>query len=243
MEYIKKYIDPDYPSFYSDIWRSVDCDSVANFYAGGSDNTIYINDLKTGTTLELNDLSIDSVQTVHTRHRKQSGYSMKPSQAFKFYSNTSTRKHVDGDNNPVSNFKILIRNKQSTIKVKKQYAGRKEYHRRSKRLYSFLKDNIGNEELVETRRTLIDNKFICLFGALDICFVSGSKAEGLDIKGSDTDHMCVIDDADEIDGKLRVKDGFLFDSTSDTATPGYISIRQVTNATISDTDYSSSQKG
>ncbi|CAG2251802.1 unnamed protein product [Mytilus edulis] len=121
-------------------------------------------------------------------------------------------------------------------------AGRKEYHRRSKRLYSFLKDNIGNEELVETRRTLIDNKFIWLYGALDICFVSGSKAEGLDIKGSDTDHMfIVIDDADEIDRKFHVKDGFLFDSTSDTATPGYISIRQVRKGKISDTVYSSNQ--
>ncbi|XP_071175849.1 uncharacterized protein [Mytilus edulis] len=283
MEYIKKYIDPDYPSFYSDIWRSVGCESVTNFYSGGRDNSIYVNDLRTGTTLELNDLSIDSVQTVHTRHRKQSGYSMKPSQAFKFYSNTSTRQHADGDNIPVSNFKILIRHKQSTIKVKNKVRGiqaecvntdnissipalfyytnkeffypdvfldiigiskdasREEYHQRSKRLYSFLKDNIGNEENVTTRRTLMDNKFICLAGAEDICFVSGSKAEGLDIEGSDTDQMCVIDYADEIDRKLRVKDGFLFDSTSDTTTPGYITIRQVRNGTISDTDYSSSQ--
>ena len=130
MEYIKKYIDPDYPSFYSDIWRSLDCDSVANFFAGGSDNTIYINDLNTGSTFKLNDLSFDSVQTVHARNRKQSGHSMKLSnKAYKFYSNYSTRKEisriVDEDYIPVSNFKILIRHKQSAIKVKNNVRGTK----------------------------------------------------------------------------------------------------------------------
>ncbi|CAG2231243.1 unnamed protein product [Mytilus edulis] len=118
---------------------------------------------------------------------------------------------------------------------------RREYNRRSRRLYKFLEENIGDEELVETRRTLLDNKFAGICGALDICFVSGSKGEGLDIKGSDTDHMSVLDYADEIDGKLRVRDSFLFDSTSDTTSPGYISIRQVSEGIISDSDYSSSQ--
>ncbi|XP_063441985.1 uncharacterized protein LOC134722307 [Mytilus trossulus] len=288
MEYIKKYIDPDYPSFYSDIWKSVGCESGANFYAGDSDDKIYINDFTNGFTFKLHNISFESVQTVHGRNRKQSGYSMKlVNEAFKFYSNYSTRKEiswiVNEDYSPVSNFKILSWNKHSTINVKNNVRGikaecvntdnisslpamcyytnkeffytdefldiigisrdmdRKEYHQRSKRLYSFLKDNIGNEELVETRRTLMDNKFKWLCGAFETCFVSGSKAEGLDIIGSDTDHMCVIDDADEIDGNFRVQDGFIFDSTSDTTSPGYISIRQVRNGIISNIDYSSSK--
>ncbi|XP_063442874.1 uncharacterized protein LOC134723172 [Mytilus trossulus] len=252
MEYIKKYIDSDYPSFYSDIWRSLGYDSVANLYTEGSDKTIYINDFTKRFTFKLNEIYIESVQIVHTRNQKRSGQPMKLSnKTFKFYSNNSSRKEIsrseDGEYIPVSNFKIFGWHKQSTINVKhnvrgikaecvntdnisslpalcyytnKEFfytdefldiikisrdAGRKEFHRRSKRLYSFLKDNIGNAELVETRRTLIDNKFICLFGDLDIYFVSGSKAEGRDIIGSDTDHMSVTDDADEIDGNSALK--------------------------------------
>ena len=108
-------------------------------------------------------------------------------------------------------------------------------------LYKFLEENVGDEELVETRRILLENKFRCFNVSLDNFFASGSKAEGLDLKYSDTDIMIVKGVACEIDGKLKLKKGFLFDSTSDATTPGYVSIRQVTEWIISDNEFCSSQ--
>ncbi|VDI69868.1 Hypothetical predicted protein [Mytilus galloprovincialis] len=284
MEYIKKNIDPGYPSFYSDIWKSLDYESVVTFYTGGSDNIIYINDFTKSYTFELNEISLDSVKYVHTRNQKHAEYLMKrPIKECKLYLNSSTGKQnargaygnfipesscihkdstIDEENydnsiqmerfntDNISAMPALFNytNEEffftdeflNSLGISKD-AGRKEFRKRSKRLFKFLEENIGNEELVAIRRTLLDNKFTYLFGALDFSFVSGSKAEGLDIKGSDTDHMSVLDYTDEIDGKLRVRDSFLFDSTSDTTSPGYISIRQVSEGIISDTVYSSSQ--
>ncbi|VDI42681.1 Hypothetical predicted protein [Mytilus galloprovincialis] len=288
MEYIRKNVDPGYLSFYRDIWKSLDYESVVTFYIGGSDNKIYINDFTKSFTFELNEISLDSVEYVHKRNQKHSGYLMKRLRDFKFYLNSCTEKNNSKSANwiyiPDSNCKIFRscqkdstldgENNDNDIQAERfntdnitsmpalfyytngeffytdefldslgisKDVDRREYNRRSRRLYKFLEENIGDEELVETRRTLLDNKFAGLCGALDTCFVSGSKAEGLDIKGSDTDHMYVTDNAYEIDGKIRVRDGFLFDSTSDTSSPGYISVRQVSEGTISDSDYSSSQ--
>lgn len=93
MEYIRKNVDPGYLSFYRDIWKSLDYESVVTFYTGGSDNTIYINDFTKSYTFELYEISLDSVKYVHTRNQKHAEYLMKrPIKECKFYLNSSTGK-------------------------------------------------------------------------------------------------------------------------------------------------------
>lgn len=111
MEYIRKNVDPGYLSFYRDIWKSLDYESVVTFYTGGSDNKIYINDFTKSYTFELNEISLDSVEYVHKRNQKHSGYLMKRLRDFKFYLNSCTEKNnsksADWIYIPDSNCKIF----------------------------------------------------------------------------------------------------------------------------------------
>ncbi|VDI44977.1 Hypothetical predicted protein [Mytilus galloprovincialis] len=99
------------------------------------------------------------------------------------------------------------------------------FYSQSKILFCFLSYHIGNESIVRVRRRIIDHKYP---HNKDVCgntlLASGSKAEGLDMKGSDTDIM-VIDsilkayDGDDISNPLI---SCRYDSMSPDFTPGYV---------------------
>ena len=107
-----------------------------------------------------------------------------------------------------------------------------EIRKWSKYTYEYLRRHLGDENLVKARRILMDNQFSCMGRKADSMMPSGSKAEGLDIKTSDLDIMSIEGLAHEIDGETFIKEGYLYDSTSDECNPGYTFISMVSNSVI-----------
>ncbi|VDI81736.1 Hypothetical predicted protein [Mytilus galloprovincialis] len=58
--------------------------------------------------------------------------------------------------------------------------------------YNYLCEIIGSEEVVRTRREIFSAKDIVEHKTLATCISSGSKAEGLDLTGSDYDQMVLL---------------------------------------------------
>ncbi|CAC5389053.1 unnamed protein product [Mytilus coruscus] len=99
------------------------------------------------------------------------------------------------------------------------------FYSQSKILFCFLSYHIGNESIVRARRRIIDKKYphnIDFWG--NTLLASGSKAEGLDMKGSDTDIMMTDStvkayDGDDISNPLI---SCRYDSMSPDLKPGYV---------------------
>ncbi|CAC5398494.1 unnamed protein product [Mytilus coruscus] len=64
----------------------------------------------------------------------------------------------------------------------------------SLKLYNFLCDKIGSEEAVKTRRKFNETHNALTNTKTHIPFFSGSRGEGLDMKGSDTDTITILED-------------------------------------------------
>ncbi|CAC5390603.1 unnamed protein product [Mytilus coruscus] len=99
------------------------------------------------------------------------------------------------------------------------------FYSQSKILFCFLSYHIGNESIVRVRRRIIDKKYphnIDFWG--NTLLANGSKAEGLDMKGSDTDIMMTDStvkayDGDDISNPLI---SCRYDSMSPDLKPGYV---------------------
>lgn len=65
---------------------------------------------------------------------------------------------------------------------------------RSLRLYNFLSDKLGSEDTVRTRRTYYITHNYLTKTKTHTPFFCGSRAEGLDMKGSDTDTVILLND-------------------------------------------------
>ena len=88
----------------------------------------------------------------------------------------------------------------------------------------------------------MENQYCC-FPHLDTNLkISGSRAEGFDMKDSDLDIMSIEDIAHEIHKNLHINNGFLYDSTpyDNTISPGYTYVKGVydnENTLISSVDF------
>ncbi|XP_071142017.1 uncharacterized protein [Mytilus edulis] len=92
-----------------------------------------------------------------------------------------------------SQHKKFNKNVSLAVCVEHFIAGKYElYKNLSLQFYYYLCDIIGSEEVVRTRREIFSAKDIVDHKTLAACISSGSKAEGLDIKGSDYDQMILL---------------------------------------------------
>lgn len=73
--------------------------------------------------------------------------------------------------------------------------------RLSHQFYNFLCDIIGCHTVVRTRRAIFTGKDIVERNTIKTCISSGSKAEGLDLQGSDYDTMF-------LSNRFRVNESF-----------------------------------
>ncbi|XP_076107325.1 uncharacterized protein LOC143075677 [Mytilus galloprovincialis] len=99
------------------------------------------------------------------------------------------------------------------------------FYSQSKILFCFLSYHIGNEYIVRCRRRIIDKKYPHNIDFLsNTLLASGSKAEGLDMKGSDTDIMMTDStiEAYEGDDKSNPLLSCRYDSMLPDLKPGYV---------------------
>ncbi|XP_071143436.1 uncharacterized protein [Mytilus edulis] len=101
--------------------------------------------------------------------------------------------------------------------------------------YNYLCDIIGSEEVVRTRRDIFTAKDICESTDDATCISSGSKAEGIDLKGSDYDEMLFFNCILVCESLNNVQDDpgkvLLVMDTNDTK-PGFTKLKLVNNFNI-----------
>ena len=83
-------------------------------------------------------------------------------------------------------------------------------YRESKSLFIYLSYHLGSEIMVKARGMFLEKKYRRVAGITS--HICGSKAEGLDMKGSDTDIMILIGNAYENNGENVSEDTY----------PGYV---------------------
>ena len=99
----------------------------------------------------------------------------------------------------------------------------------SKSLFMYLSYHLGSEFMVGARRMFLEKKYppgVRIAGST--MQVSGSKAEGLDMKGSDTDIMMLCGNAHENNGEHVTEYlSFRYDSLMPDIHPGYVLVECV----------------
>ena len=99
----------------------------------------------------------------------------------------------------------------------------------SKGLFRYLSYHLGSEFMVGVRRMFLEKKFppgVRIAGKT--MQISGSKAEGLDMKGSDTDIMILCENAYENNSENVTEfQSFRYDSLMPDICPGYVLVESV----------------
>ena len=104
----------------------------------------------------------------------------------------------------------------------------------SKSLLMYLSYHLGSEFMVEARRMFLEKKYppgVRIAGTT--MQISGSKAEGLDMKGSDTDIMVLIGNAYENNGENVAEYlSYRYDSLMPDIHPGYVLVELVVKGRV-----------
>ncbi|XP_063448045.1 uncharacterized protein LOC134727596 [Mytilus trossulus] len=207
-------------------------------------SVIFVNDFVNKKTSRSNDLSTDEIQRIHIQNAENA---IPTSCSIKIHNIETDRSHSLISKRNVHGYLC----KEVASKYKKMYdepwtpdiyitdeyldrlnipPGNQRnrliiFYSQSKILFCFLSYHIGNESIVRFRRIIIDKKYPHNIDFLsNTLLASGSRAEGLDMKGSDTDIMLIDStiEAYEGDDKSNPLISCRYDSMSSDLKPGYV---------------------
>ncbi|XP_063399367.1 uncharacterized protein LOC134683997 [Mytilus trossulus] len=93
--------------------------------------------------------------------------------------------------------------------------------KRSLRLYNFLSDKLGTEDIVKTRRSYYITHNYLTKSKTHTPFFCGSRAEDLDMKGSDTDTVILLNDIHIVEDVTNTYDSNTFVMKTCDTRPGF----------------------
>ncbi|CAC5384995.1 unnamed protein product [Mytilus coruscus] len=238
-------------TFFSSIWKP--CKETQarkdlyESYSKSSKNN-YLNDFVNNQTFETDNLSIDNIRRLHVQniesavsYSKRAALSLKRSDIEPDSDETFLRRSVIDCgsvttdckskkmyNKPWTPEEYLTDEYLDRLRIPSGDKGKRlsVFYMYSRTMFIYLSYIIGTEKTVRIRRKLINEKFpydVRILGGY--MFASGSRAEGLDMKGSDTDIMVIDGLAYENNIPTGSLITYRYDSMLNGSQPGYVLVQ------------------